>query len=233
MNALAVVVLLFAAAADGDKDAARALLAEGNDLLRDGRPADALERYEAAYDAYASPKILVNIGEALVALERRAEAADTFERALEELEPSDARDAVQARLDELRRSLGSLVVESTPTSTVSLDGRALGATPLSLPHVEPGTRSLELGAPGHAPARRDVEVREMETTTVAVTLAPLELVTPDPEPEPPSETWWLWAGAGVVAAAGVVVAIVALSGGDDFVPGGELGRSSLDEWGRP
>ena len=52
--------------------------------------------------------------------------------------------------------------------------------------------------------------------------------------QPLTARWWFWAGAGAVAIAvvGAVVGIALNTGGDDFVPGGELPRASTADWER-
>jgi hypothetical protein len=229
-------VLLASSALDGgDKAEAQRLLAEGNALMQAGRAGDALEKYEEAYRAYASPKIQFNVGEALLELGRRAAAADAFASAVEGLdEPSEARAAAAERLAALKTLLGSLEVDSTPTSSVAIDGRAVGATPLAIPHVDPGVYEVTFTRDGDVESRT-VRISAAQATTVSVTFRPEVVVEPPPPPEPPGDDrrWWLYAGAGAAVVVAAVVVVAVLASGDGFVPGGELGRSSLDDWGRP
>jgi len=45
---------------------------------------------------------------------------------------------------------------------------------------------------------------------------------------------WLWVGLGAAAVAGAVVSIVLVTqGGNSFLPSGELGSTSINEWQRP
>lgn len=45
---------------------------------------------------------------------------------------------------------------------------------------------------------------------------------------------WLWVGLGAAAVAGAVVSIVLVTqGGNSFLPSGELGSSSINDWQRP
>lgn len=238
MTAAAVLAaLLVVGAAEDGKETARRLLAEGNELLRAKDAEGALDRYEAAYEAYESPKILVNMGEALTTLGRRADAADVLERAIDDLEEGPARDAAAGRLAQLRRRLGSLTVSSVPTASVSIDGEAVGSTPFERSHVEPGVYRIALSAPGFVSTNRDVEVvaKEAATVDVALEAIPKEIVTAPVTPDESDDGWIVWAGAGaaVVVVATVVTIVLVSGGGDDFTPGGELGRTSLDDWSRP
>jgi hypothetical protein len=79
-----------------------------------------------------------------------------------------------------------------------------------------------------------VTVSAGETKRVEVLIPqPVPVAPPPPvEEESIAEKWWFWTGAGVVAVAvvGVVVGIAVNTGGDDFVPSGELPRSRTVDW---
>ncbi len=236
MTAAGLLLSLLALAATGEEPKAIAarLLAEGNEAFAEGRAAEALTRYRAAHDAYPSPKIQMNIGEAHLALGQRIAAAHAFEAVVDGLGPdSPVSAAAKKRLAELDAYLGRLTVTSEPSAKLQVNGADRGTTPLTGAILEAGAYDLELSAPDHVIARRSIDVRAGVTATVAITLERVPALVPDPEPDPDDEgvAWWVFAGAGVAAAAAVVaVVIVASSGGDDFLPGGELGRTSLDEW---
>ena len=66
---------------------------------------------------------------------------------------------------------GALLVESRPTgATVFVDGRRIGATPLSLPDVAPGTRRIRLELAGFSPWVTTADVQAGERTRVAASL---------------------------------------------------------------
>lgn len=237
MTAAALVLALLAlgAPSEDSKSIAARLLAEGNEAFAAGRAAEALTRYRAAYDAYPSPKIQMNIGEAHLALGQRVAAARAFHAVVDSVPPeSPVFAAADKRLAELDAFLGRLTVTSAPEAKLRLDGEERGTTPLVGAILEAGAHDLELNAPDHVKHRRRVTVEAGRSATVAVTLESVPaLVPPVQDREPPNDgvAWWVWAGAGVAAAAAVVaVIVIAAGGGDDFVPGGELGRTSLDEW---
>ena len=76
-------------------------------------------------------------------------------------------------------AVGKLRVLSQPAgATVSVDGRAAGATPLELTSP-PGIHALAFALDGHEPHRLDVSLDPGESMTVSVSLLP----TPEEEPE--------------------------------------------------
>ena len=66
-----------------EKVKARSLLKEGVRLLNASQFATALRKFEDAYAAFPSAKILVNIGTAQSGLGRPADAANTYQRYLD------------------------------------------------------------------------------------------------------------------------------------------------------
>jgi hypothetical protein len=57
------------------------------------------------------------------------------------------------------------------------------------------------------------------------------LVAPAPSDEPALyERPWVWVVTGALVTAAVVVGVAATTGGDDFLPSGELGSTSTGEW---
>lgn len=230
-SAAAVLVALVAFASAGDEGKARAAehLAAGNAAFEGGRVAEALRAYEEAYALFPSPKIQMNIGEAHHALGDPVAAASAFERVVVGLpEDSPVHRAASERLAELRaEKVGRLTVTSAPVARATLDGAAIGETPIRERWIVVGRHELELSADAHLSVQRAVTVAPGETTTIDVSLP--SVATPDTSS---NKVWW-WVGAGaVVVAAAVVVGVVATSG-DDFLPAGELGRTSLDDWSRP
>ena len=100
---------------------------KANHLLETGEFAKALELYREAYARFPSPKILINIGTALRSLGRDAEAAETYQRYLDDpgADPK-RRDEVKQLLDELSAKLGRLRVDiDQPGAQLQLDGRAV------------------------------------------------------------------------------------------------------------
>jgi TonB family protein len=76
-------------------------------------------------------------------------------------------------------------ITSTPTgAAVSVDGVAVGTTPLRGVELTPGERHLELGKPGYTAVSRTVKVAAGRRVTVDVTLAGVVVVRTTPRPTP-------------------------------------------------
>ena len=127
------------------KAEATRLLAEGNALSNEGNYVEALEKFQIAYDVYASPKLLLNIGTMLRQLGRNIEAAGVYERYLKDpgAEPQQIK-LLTRTLDEIDSLVGHLRITVSPLdAAVSLDGK-----PLDVPitgaevRIEPGTHKV-------------------------------------------------------------------------------------------
>ena len=130
--AILVALVLPTARAHADPQAeqeARAMFKKANHLLETGEFAKALELYREAYARFPSPKILINIGTALRSLGRDAEAAETYQRYLDDpgADPK-RRDEVKQLLDELSAKLGRL--------SISPRSEFLSALARQLAHVD-------------------------------------------------------------------------------------------------
>ena len=222
---------------------AGALVDEGVALYGKGDAAAALERFERARELYPSPRIDFNIGEALRALGRTAEAAEAYDRFLVDTEADSRqvagqRKTARAELDRLERSLGrvALVVEpDQPAREVSIDGRPAAVRPGRPIHLAPGRHVIEVSAPGYRSVRTEVAVSAGELRDLAVALgreevreAPApprdDLVVSRPDghpaaPPPRRRRVWTWVAAS--AAAGL------LAGGVLF---GRRADSAYDEY---
>jgi opacity protein-like surface antigen len=135
----------------------------GNDLYLEGKYADALVEYDAAYELSRNWKILYNRGQCLVMLRREPEAIDAFERYLasggDEIPPARRRE-VEADLPKLRARLGTILVQGAPAgSTIFVDGRVAGRTPLAAPiPAGAGNHELVVQPPSGAAATATVRV---------------------------------------------------------------------------
>lgn len=241
-----------AASRDSDRAAAAKLIGEGNALLDDGRASEALKRFTEAYDLFGSPTILVSMAEAHLKLGNDVRAAEYYQRFLEEKAPGTAAKLVmlaEQRLEELAAELAVIKLETTVEGAlVSIDDDPIGETPLPATYLKPGLYRIGATKEGHVPFSTTVELNGGETRSIPMGL---ELVPPEPPkaqiaPPPPIagtapppadddgsvvETWWFWTAVGVVVAGGVTAGVLAgTSGGDTFVPGGELGLSGTSSW---
>ncbi|MEZ4398882.1 MAG: hypothetical protein R3B06_02625 [Kofleriaceae bacterium] len=106
--ALAVLVLLTlavgvrpAAAEDAATRAAKRHFAKGDKLFALGKFDQALDEFEAAYEAKPAPKLLFNIGQAHRNLGHAREAIFAYRKYLRELPDAPNREAVEKLIDEL------------------------------------------------------------------------------------------------------------------------------------
>ena len=213
------------------KAQAQALLSEGTRLYGEGDVAGALEKFQAAYAAFPSPKLMFNIGRANDDLGRPVEAMEAFEKFLAEATDASPETIANANksASELRRKLGRIRIDcETADAEVNVDGKRVGLTPLpELVWATAGRHQVTAKHASAAPAIEDVDVAAGSVSTVTMRLLPatvpvaatapkaasdfdLQAATP---PGAASEGWWLgrkwtWVAAGSTAllAAGAVTA---------------------------
>ena len=203
------------AAAAMDSAELQAVLDEGRRLFDEEAYAEALERYQRAYDASGLHGLLYNIARCQQALGNDREALSTFRRFLggEDLPPGPRGKAEMAvQILEKRLSTGRLVVQVSPFGAeILLDGEVVGTAPLAPLTVTPGTHQIEVRASGRPSAGQHVQVPAGGEITVTFALPeppsspllpPTPPATPPPEPEPegPSATPWQWVTLGTGAA---------------------------------
>lgn len=175
MRSLAIVVVLVTVAGRAHAEtptrgAAKQLLTRGVAAFRSGDHAEALRLFRAAYSAYRSPKLLLNIGTTFKALHRDVDAANTYQRYLDTSSASTVRRAeVITILAALDRKLARLSIVVLPGgAVVSING--ISQSPSQLLRVLPGRHLIRASAVGYHPRRRRVRVRAGEHQRVALTL---------------------------------------------------------------
>ncbi len=213
------------------KAKAKTLVGEGTSLYRKGDYVGALQAFEAAYAAFPSPKLWFNIGQANRDLGRPVEALSAFEKFV--ALPSDASkgalEDAQTSMEVLRRKLGRVRIECTRAGTeVSMDGKRLGQTPLSVDTwATPGRHQILATYPGAPIVVENPEVRagtllsvviQVPKAVLPVSAAPLQLgteaVAAQAKPASQAEPgWWLgrkwtWVAAGSAVALAGSAAIV-------------------------
>src|SRR5262249_33428834 len=121
------------------KDRAAALVSEGSSRFAARDYAGALDKYDAAFVIYPSPKIHYNRALALEKLHRDAEAADDYELfiTLATDAPRESVDQARRALAALERAVGKLEIEASVVAAATVDRRAVGTTPVKL-HVAVG-----------------------------------------------------------------------------------------------
>jgi tetratricopeptide (TPR) repeat protein len=208
-----------------DKARAQALLSEGTTLYESGKYLQALEKFNAAYGVYPSPKLWFNIGKANRDLGRPVESLDAFEKFLSDAPDVSIETSNEARaaVDELKRTLGQLRVDcDLPNAEVSVDGKSVGVTPLpaavwvvagrhqvvaTLPHGKSALASTDVAAAEAS----SVQLRLREKAPAPAARAPVAAQPIAVEARTPTaqtaqgRTWtWIAAGSTLALAGGAV-----------------------------
>src|SRR6516165_4974217 len=76
--ATAAAAPAFAQVTDAERAAARQLFKEGDDLQRDGKFPEALDKFQRAQQVFAAPTNLLRIAECQAALGRLVESAESY-----------------------------------------------------------------------------------------------------------------------------------------------------------
>jgi len=238
LHTLPVLVTLLAQAAPPSaanpqaKEKAQALLKEGSALYKQADFSAALEKFEAAYVLYPSPKLQFNIAQADRELGRIVGAVEAFETFLAQAPDAAPEIVAEARqsLAELKPRLGQLRIDVVGGAQIQVDERAVGLTPLArIVWVLPGRHRVGFKHPSYIPASVDVVVAAGEIRTVAPRLLRIgeAVASPAPAPAPPppatietapvappapenafaSKPWYFWtAAAATVAFTGGAIA---------------------------
>lgn len=229
------------------KKRAGALIDDGNRQMGAEHPERALRSYEQAYEAYPSPKILINLAEAERALGHTTQALALYRRFLAEGAPepgSRLERGVRERIDELQKELGFLrLLGAREGTAIRVDGRPAGTAPLEPIPLAPGLHRIETELPGYEPQRTETKVVSGQTvevelhsvpSTPAIEAAPAPAVVAPVMAEDDAITgrWWFWSAIAVGAAAVATVVVVASTSGGGFLPEGELGATRTSDWRR-
>ena len=191
-----VIVLLTCSVVRAQDGASAAeLLAEGVELRRQGRDAEALERFERAHTIAPSPQALAQIALAEHALGRYARAEARLETALREGEQDpwivDRREALEGALASIGANLGTLALAGgVDGAEVVLDGEVIGVLAAGARlRVPAGSATLVIRAPGYHPVERAIAIEAgavIEETIALEAIATIEEAPPPaPESEPP------------------------------------------------
>jgi tetratricopeptide (TPR) repeat protein len=170
----------------------------------------ALQAFQAAYAACPHFALWYNIGQALIDLDRPLEAVAALSRYLREGQdqiPPERIDWVEEQIRLLEDLVGGLRVATTPPGAlITIDGRAIGRTPLAqLIRLEPGEHKIWATLDDYEPATSTVIIGRGKRHEVALHLVPLLVDIPPPLPRPSrlrEALPYLLIGAGVLSAAG-------------------------------
>jgi tetratricopeptide (TPR) repeat protein len=169
-------------ASSEDKVKAQSLLKEGATLYEQGNLVDALDKFDQAYAAYPSPKLLFNIGQSARGLGRLTRALEAFQRFLTEATdaPDDMLSTARTSVAELQSKLGRLRIRCTAQGAeITVDGKVVGTTPM--PNeiwVTPGSHQIAARHPDNTPSLLQIDVVAESINTVEIAMQPLPLAQP-------------------------------------------------------
>jgi hypothetical protein len=159
---------------DPSKMDAKALMQTGVRLLELKDYLGALAIFKDAYARFPSAKILLNIGTTLKLLDRKAEAANTYQRYLDSADADTARTPlVSAELVELDKAVGVVEVTVTPADAeVRLTGSDewISAERAKLWRVSPGEITIDARKTGFQNAAQQATASAGQRTAVALVL---------------------------------------------------------------
>jgi hypothetical protein len=159
--------------ADPSKMDAKALMQTGVRLFENKDYLGALAIFRDAYTRFPSAKILLNIGTTLKLLDRRAEAANAYQRYLDSPDADATRKTqVTAELVELDKSVGIVEVTVTPADAeVRVPGEDwIPAARAKVWRVTPGAFTVDVRKPGFLTGAKSGTVAAGEKTPVAIVL---------------------------------------------------------------
>ncbi|HEY8145344.1 MAG TPA: PEGA domain-containing protein [Kofleriaceae bacterium] len=148
----------------------------GVKLFEETKYSEALAEFEQAYALASHPLVLYNLASTHRALSQYTQAVDFYNRFLEEgkgvVKPAQLAKG-QRELDDVLRQIARVDVTTDPEgATVSVDGRAIGPSPLGQPLIlGPGDHVVSATLDGHRAAERSFRVAAGDTLAVALTLA--------------------------------------------------------------
>ena len=175
---------------DTERAGARELFKQGDQLQRAGHFAEALDKFQRAQQVFAAPTNLLRIAECEAALGRLVESTEAYREVLRSPLTPGAPPAFQAAVDQAKAELSQveprvprLVVQVQPASVqnaqMQIDGQnvsgALIGEPMSL---DAGVHKIAVLAPGYSGTEQQVELKEHDSKTVALTLTPNPAAAP-------------------------------------------------------
>ena len=202
------------AASDGDVEQARQHFAQATKLYKDGDFDAALVQFERAYEAKPNYKVLYNIGQTYFQLREYVEARDAMQRYLKDggaQIDAERLAAVTKDIADLDQRVATVTITvNVDGSTVLVDGKKIGTTPLAAPvAVSEGQRTISVEAPGRGILQRQIRVAggEHPTLDLAFEAAPVAVVQPPQSGASPrlGAGFWTTAVGAVVLGAGAGV----------------------------
>ena len=198
----AVLAALFVpAGARAKGDEVRLLETRGRQAYAEGRYAEAVTAFRAAYKLNAQAKYHYNIAKAQEKLAHYLDAIESFQRYLLEAPDAPDRKDVEVTVKLVRQKLATVkaelkVLTRPPGADLELkgpDGQRTGQTPYST-WLDFGEYELVVSADGFETARRTVRLEEGKPVHLEITMQegddpppppPPQIPNPEPEPEAP------------------------------------------------
>jgi len=167
---------------DPSKLDAKALMQTGVRLLESGNYLGALAIFKDAYARFPSAKILLNIGTTLKLLDRKADAANAYQRYLDSSDFDPAKKPqVEAELVELDKAIGVLEISVTPADAeVKIgDDDWMPAAQATRFRVVPGDVVVDARKQGYLAGTQAAKVGAGERAAIAISLneVPSQTVT--------------------------------------------------------
>ncbi len=234
-----------------DISAARALGTEGVKLADSGKCDEAIDKLARAEKLFHAPTTQGRLGECQVKLGKLVEGSETLNRVTRDALAPNAPPAFAAAqkraatlLAEVRPRIPQLTISvdapSSAVLTVTIDGQNVPVANLGTSRpTDPGTRSIQVSAPGYLTVNQQVTVKEAEAKSIKIdlqkdpsipepTVAPV-VTTPPPAttvapPPPPAATssssraplYLSIAVTGAGVAVGTVFGVLALAKSNDL-----------------
>jgi hypothetical protein len=169
---------------------ARQHFANGLRLYKDGDFDAALVQFERAYEKKPNSKVFYNIGQTYFQLREYVEAREAMSRYLTEVGPAlDPERRTQATTDlaQLQKRIAKISLSvNVAGTTVLVDGRKVGTTPLPAPlEVSEGVRTISIETPDGSARQRLIRIAGGESQSVSIEFESQHAPAPGKEPASP------------------------------------------------
>lgn len=150
---------------------ARVHYQKGKDLYDQGSFPEALKEFQIAYDTKPHPVVLKSIAECKVQLGDLLGAIATLEQFVAD-PAATGKEAVQARLNEIKAMLATIEVTSEPAAAaITVNSLPTGQTTPATFNLAPGAYEIVLTVDGYEPLTKKVQLVSGTPTNVAVNFA--------------------------------------------------------------
>jgi len=183
VHALCALVSLGAAPAPDDATRAKEIFKVAQKLYKEARYADAIAKFEEAYQFKPSPVIVYNIGKCHEQLGDVPKAMRAYRDYLRLSPDAKDKDTINDAIANLERRLKEkglqqlLVFADPPTSLIEVDGKVLGNSPASV-ELTAGNHKLTVKADGYETTERAFVMQTARATEMTINLRKVEASTP-------------------------------------------------------